>query len=177
MPCPPSSVPRIENNCSTFPVPKDADGPLELLRAVKPTTAALMLNGLQNHLLGSNYKSMLADWVSNEQYPNPTDILMINSKLSELAQSKQMGRIYDIMKHLCRYALTPSVGCFRPYNLSFFIYRLIKKKRDNVCEWHMAYKVIEESVQHQLMAIESYMLKLPDTISCVICHKPMHEGP
>ncbi|XP_001352803.3 DNA repair protein REV1 isoform X1 [Drosophila pseudoobscura] len=150
MPCPPSSLPRMENNCSTFPVPKDADGPLELLRAVKPTTAALMLNGLQNHLLGSNYKSMLADWVSNEQYPNPTDILMINSKLSELAQSKQMGRIYDIMKHLCR---------------------LIKKKRDNVCEWHMAYKVIEESVQHQLMAIESYMLKLPDTISCVICHK------
>ncbi|XP_022215367.2 DNA repair protein Rev1 [Drosophila obscura] len=114
----------------------------------EPSATAAKPISLQNYLLGSNYKLMLAAWVSNEQYPNPTDIIMMNEKISELVTSKQTSRIYDIMKHLCR---------------------LIKQKRAAFCDWHMAYKVIEESVQHQMLGFEGYSLMLAERIDCCKC--------
>ncbi|BFF98873.1 DNA repair protein REV1 [Drosophila madeirensis] len=106
---------------------------------------------LQNYLLGSNYKTMLADWVSNQRYPNHTDIITMNEKLAELVKGRYSSRIYDIMKHLCR---------------------LIKHKHEDICEWHMAYRLIEDTVQHHMMEFEGYHMMLAERIGCVMC-EPM----
>jgi len=42
-------------------------------------------------------------------------------------------------------------------------------KRSSSCCWHLAYKHIEEDIQHQMLEIEGYNLCFIENIRCIKC--------
>ncbi|XP_037721732.1 DNA repair protein REV1 [Drosophila subpulchrella] len=99
-------------------------------------------------LMGPNYKSMLNEWVSREEVPKPTDVEIIHQQMSKMMRCDKLNHMYDVMKYLCR---------------------IINMKRSSSCCWHMAYKHIEEDIQHQMLEIEGYNLSFIENIRCMKC--------
>nr|XP_016934993.1 DNA repair protein REV1 [Drosophila suzukii] len=105
-------------------------------------------NEVPDILMGPNYKSMLNEWVSREEVPKPTDVEIIHQQISKMIRSDKLNHMYDVMKYLCR---------------------IINMKRSSSCCWHLAYKHIEEDIQHQMLEIEGYNLCFIENIRCIKC--------
>ncbi|XP_068148539.1 DNA repair protein Rev1 [Drosophila tropicalis] len=99
-------------------------------------------------LLNRDYKTMFANWVNNEVVPKPTDINIMHEQICDLVKADKLHLVFEVMKYFCW---------------------LIKTKRSNSCDWHLAYNYIEVDLQELMLSINGHNLYLPETIKCSHC--------
>lgn len=99
----------------------------------------------------SNCIELLLAWLQSCNVPENYDVDLMCSNARELVRAKELDKLYDSLLYLGRLIIQ-------------------KKYTENDCPWHLAFKMIAEAVQLEMLQVyDGRKLFLPIKINCAQC--------